>query len=45
MLGREVISKDEMVGKIKAAIDARGDPYNILIMARARTHTDALNCN
>jgi 2-methylisocitrate lyase-like PEP mutase family enzyme len=31
--GKEVISTDEMVGKIKAAVDARTDP-DLLIMAR-----------
>ena len=37
MIGREVISKDEMVGKIKAACDARqGD---MMIMARTDART------
>jgi carboxyvinyl-carboxyphosphonate phosphorylmutase len=40
MLGREVISKDEMVGKIRAAVDARRDPDNILIMARTDARTN-----
>src|SRR5436190_15390602 len=31
--GKEVIARDEMVGKIKAAVDARSDP-NLLIVAR-----------
>ena len=31
--GKEVISTDEMLGKIKAAVDARRDPH-LLIMAR-----------
>src|SRR2546428_1577911 len=35
--GKEVVSKDEMVDRVKAAIDARSDP-NFVIMAR----TDAL---
>ncbi len=39
MLGREVISRDEMVGKIKAAVDARSGPDNILIMARTDART------
>ena len=38
MIGREVISKDEMVGKIKAACDARVDP-NFMIMARTDART------
>ena len=38
--GKEVISKEEMVGKIKAALDARKDE-NLAIMAR----TDALAVN
>ncbi|SDL99656.1 oxaloacetate decarboxylase [Bacillus sp. OK048] len=38
--GKEVISKEEMVGKIKAALDARHDE-NLAIMAR----TDALAVN
>jgi carboxyvinyl-carboxyphosphonate phosphorylmutase len=40
MLGREIISKEEMVGKIKAAVDARKDPDNILIMARTDARTN-----
>ena len=31
--GKQVVSADEMAGKIKAAVDARGDP-NLLIVAR-----------
>lgn len=38
MIGRQVISKEEMVGKIKAAVDARVDP-DFLIMARTDART------
>jgi carboxyvinyl-carboxyphosphonate phosphorylmutase len=38
MSGRQVISKDEMVGKIKAALDARTDP-DFMIMARTDART------
>ncbi len=38
MVGREVIPMDEMVGKIKAAVDARVDP-NLMIMARTDART------
>lgn len=38
MIGREVIPMDEMVGKIKAAVDARIDP-NFMIMARTDART------
>lgn len=38
MLGREVISKDEMVGKIHAAVDAR-ESKDTLIMARTDART------
>ncbi len=38
MTGRQVISKDEMVGKIKAAVDARIDP-DFMIMARTDART------
>ena len=38
MLGREVIAKEEMVGKIKAAIDARKDP-DLMIIARTDART------
>ena len=40
MLGREVISTEEMCGKIRAACDARRDPDNMLIMARTDARTD-----
>ncbi len=40
MLGRELVSKEEMVGKIKAAVDARRDKDNMLIMARTDARTD-----
>lgn len=39
MLGREVISKDEMVGKIKAACDSRTD-QDLMIMARTDARTN-----
>ncbi|KYH31766.1 isocitrate lyase/PEP mutase family protein [Neomoorella mulderi] len=39
MLGREVISTEEMVGKIKAACDARRDP-DFMIMARTDARTN-----
>lgn len=39
MLGREVISKDEMVGKIKAACDSRKD-QDLMIMARTDARTN-----
>ncbi|MDD4229739.1 MAG: oxaloacetate decarboxylase [Aminobacterium sp.] len=38
MLGREIIPKDEMVGKIKAACDARQDD-NLMIIARTDART------
>ncbi len=38
MIGREVIAMEEMVGKIKAAVDARIDP-NFMIMARTDART------
>ncbi len=40
MLGREIISVDEMCGKIRAACDARTDPDNMLIMARTDARTN-----
>lgn len=39
MLGRDVISMDEMVGKIRAAVDAR-ESNNTLIMARTDARTN-----
>ena len=38
MVGREVIPLDEMIGKIKAAVDARRDP-DFMIMARTDART------
>jgi 2-methylisocitrate lyase-like PEP mutase family enzyme len=38
MLGRQVVSKEEMVGKIKAAVDARRD-QDFMIMARTDART------
>ncbi|MDR2945399.1 MAG: isocitrate lyase/PEP mutase family protein, partial [Candidatus Adiutrix sp.] len=38
MVGREVVSKEEMVGKIKAAVDARFDP-DFMIIARTDART------
>lgn len=38
MVGREVIPMEEMVGKIKAAVDARRDP-DFMIMARTDART------
>lgn len=38
MLGRQVIPKTEMVGKIRAAVDARQDP-DFMIMARTDART------
>lgn len=38
MLGRQVVPKEEMVGKIKAAVDARKDK-NLLIIARTDART------
>jgi carboxyvinyl-carboxyphosphonate phosphorylmutase len=38
MSGRQVIPRDEMVGKIKAALDARTDP-DFMIMARTDART------
>jgi carboxyvinyl-carboxyphosphonate phosphorylmutase len=32
--GKELVSKDEMVGKIKAALDARENPESIIIIGR-----------
>lgn len=40
MLGRELISIEEMCGKIRAAVDARSDPDNMLIMARTDARTN-----
>lgn len=40
MLGREIISAEEMVGKIRAACDARSSKDNILIMARTDARTN-----
>ncbi len=40
MLGRQIVSQDEMVGKIKAAVDTRSDPDAMLIMARTDARTD-----
>lgn len=39
MLGREIVTKEEMVGKIKAACDARRDP-DFMIMARTDARTN-----
>jgi carboxyvinyl-carboxyphosphonate phosphorylmutase len=39
MLGRDVIPKDEMVGKIHAACDARQSRDNMLVMARTDART------
>ncbi len=39
MKGREVVSKEEMVGKIKAAVDARRDE-NLVIIARTDARTN-----
>lgn len=39
MLGREIVPKEEMVGKIKAACDARRDP-DFMIMARTDARTN-----
>lgn len=38
MIGREVVSKEEMLGKIKAAVDARFDP-DFMIIARTDART------
>ncbi|MFB3818090.1 MAG: oxaloacetate decarboxylase [Candidatus Methylomirabilales bacterium] len=38
MLGREIVPTDEMVGKIRAAVDARSDP-DFVIMARTDART------
>lgn len=38
MLGRQVVPKEEMVGKIKAAVDARKDE-NLIIIARTDART------
>lgn len=38
MLGRDIISKEEMIGKIKAACDARHNP-DTMIMARSDART------
>lgn len=40
MLGRQITTQDEMVGKIKAAVDTRKDKDNMLIMARTDARTD-----
>ncbi len=39
MIGREIVSKEEMVGKIKAACDARWD-QDFMIMARTDARTN-----
>lgn len=39
MLGREIVPEEEMVGKIKAACDARRDP-DFMIMARTDARTN-----
>jgi methylisocitrate lyase len=39
MLGREVVSTEEMVSKIKAAVEARQDP-DLMIMARTDARTN-----
>jgi carboxyvinyl-carboxyphosphonate phosphorylmutase len=39
MMGREIIPREEMVGKIRAAVDARRDPEGMLIMARTDART------
>ncbi|UQZ88987.1 carboxyvinyl-carboxyphosphonate phosphorylmutase [Deltaproteobacteria bacterium Smac51] len=38
MVGREVVAKEEMIGKIKAAVDARFDP-DFMIIARTDART------
>lgn len=38
MIGREVVAKEEMIGKIKAAVDARFDP-EFMIIARTDART------
>ncbi len=38
MIGREIVSKEEMVGKIKAAVDTRVNP-DFMIMARTDART------
>ncbi|MDL2260592.1 isocitrate lyase/phosphoenolpyruvate mutase family protein, partial [Deltaproteobacteria bacterium OttesenSCG-928-K17] len=38
MIGREVVAKEEMTGKIKAAVDARFDP-DFMIIARTDART------
>ena len=38
MLGRQLVSKEEMVGKIKAAVDTRVDP-DLMIIARTDART------
>lgn len=40
MLGRQIVSIEEMVGKVKAAVDTRSDPDNMLIMARTDARTE-----
>lgn len=40
MLGREIVSEEEMVGKIKAAVDARRNPDDLMIMARTDARTN-----
>jgi len=40
MMGREIVSAEEMAGKIKAAVDTRRDPDDMLIMARTDARTD-----
>ncbi len=40
MLGRELISTEEMCGKIRAAVDARSDRDSMLIMARTDARTN-----
>ncbi|MDR1510480.1 MAG: isocitrate lyase/PEP mutase family protein [Synergistaceae bacterium] len=40
MLGRQIVPLEEMAGKIKAAVDTRSDPDEMLIMARTDARTD-----
>ena len=39
MIGRQVVSKEEMVGKIHAAVDQRMDDQGMMIMARTDART------
>lgn len=39
MIGRQIVSKDEMIGKIKAAVDARRDE-DLVIIARTDARTN-----